>query len=61
MKQYFLVRFTYDKECRKNTINVYVQPTLTKLFVEATSLDNACKKILKRYPDARKFKDLTVR
>lgn len=61
MKKYFLIRFTYDKECRKGTVNTYTQPTLTKLFVEASNLDSACKKILNKYPDARKFKDLTIR
>ena len=61
MKNYYLVRFTYDKECRKNTVNSYWQSAIHKLFVEASNFDSACKKILKQYSNARKFNDLTVR
>lgn len=59
--KFFLIRFTYDKECRKNTVNAYTQPAIKRLFVEAKTFDAACKEILVKYPDARKFNDLTIR
>lgn len=59
MKTYYLIRFIYDKEYRKDTTNAYYRPVMTHKAVEAKSFNAACLKLLKTHENARKFKDIT--
>lgn len=59
MKTYYLVRFTYDKEYRKDTLFSYFKPTITRAFIEAKSFNGACLRLLKTHENARRFKNIT--
>ena len=61
MKKYFLIRFTYDKEIMGDNTMPTIQVSKKRLFVEAIGFDAACRKIMRQYPNARMFHDLTIR
>jgi hypothetical protein len=61
-KNYYLIRFVYDKEVKNESVQPMIIEAKAQKFVEAVSLTAAYNKIKKRYPSARQFSDdLTVR
>lgn len=61
MKKYFLIRFTYHKEEMGDNAVPAIIIAKKRLFVEAIGYDAACRKIVRQYPTAHKFQDLTIR
>jgi hypothetical protein len=61
-KNYYLIRFIYDKEVKNDSVMPMIIESKAQKFVEAVSLTAAYNKIKKRYPSARQLSDdLTIR
>lgn len=61
MAKYFLIRFSYDKVVRNDSVIPIFQLAVAKKFVQGKTFDHACLKLSKRYAGARMFRDLTVK